>query len=285
LPEERKKLRGFSLSWQPRGRWNVLDLIEMGRVSVPTYLLCDIDMTWAEELRTKLANLGQRVTITAILLKAIAIAQRHHPASRTALLPWGRVVTFNEIVAGFTVERNVDCGPAVFLGTIHQADSKSIEEIASELQDYGQKQIDDVPQLAIENRFAGMPWLFRKVILWVGTRIPAMRLRYLSATFGLSTLGKYGMRAIVPPSVCTSIFGVGSVDERPVVRNGKIEVRPILSLTYNFDHRLIDGAPAARFLDEIRSLLEGGLSRYLADETGTTGSIGSSGQIGLPAGP
>jgi len=285
LPEETQKRKAFSLSWLPRGRWNILDLIEMGRVSVPTYMLCDIDMTWAEGLRAKLANLGQRVTITAILLKAIAIAQRHHPATRTALLPWGGVVTFNEIVAGFTVERHVDCGPAVFLGTIHQADTKSIEEIASELQDYGQKPIDQVPQLAIENRFAGMPWLLRKLILWVGTRIPQIRLRYLSATFGLSSLGKYGVKTLIPPSVCTSIFGVGSVDDRPVVRDGKIEIRPMLSLTYNFDHRLIDGAPAARFVDEIRNLLEGGLSGYLIDELGTTGSIGSSGPIGLPTGP
>ncbi len=277
-------MKGFSLSGQPRGRWNILDLIEMGRASVPTYLLCDVDMTWAESLRTKLANLGRRVTITAIILKAIAIAQRHHPATRTALLPWGRVVTFNEIVAGFTVERHVDCGPAVFLGTIHQPDTKSIEEIASELQDYGQKTIEEVPQLAIENRFAGMPWLFRKLILWLGTRIPSVRLRYLSATFGLSSLGKYGIKWLVPPSVCTSIFGVGSVDDRAVVRNGNVEIRPMLSLTYNFDHRLIDGAPAARFLDEIKNLMEGGLSGYLTEEFGTTDGIGA-GPLGVPTGP
>lgn len=267
------KTKPFSLAWQPRGRWNILDLIEMGRASIPTYLICDVDMSWVESLRARLARKGHRVTATAVLLKAIAIAQQHHPATRSAKLPWGAVVTFNDIVAGFTVERQVDCGPAVFLGTIMQPDSKPLTDIALELKAYAEDDLDSIPQLAIENRFAGMPWLFRKLILWLGTRIPRIRLRYLGATFGLSSLGKYGIKAIVPPSVCTSIFGIGAVEERAVVRDGAIAVRPVMTLTYNFDHRLIDGAPAARFLDEIKNLLEGGLACYLGDEIDTTDSI------------
>src|SRR5271167_2816837 len=63
-----------------RSRWNVLDLIKMvGRESIPAYLFYDIDMTWAENLRKKFAALGYKTTVTAILLKAIAIAQRAHP--------------------------------------------------------------------------------------------------------------------------------------------------------------------------------------------------------------
>lgn len=268
LTEQNKRGKAFSLSWLPRGRWNVLDLIDMGRKAVPTYLFCDIDMTWAEELRKTLAAYGHKVTVTAILLKAIAVAQRAHPASRTALLPWGRVVTFNRIVAGFTVERFVDCGPAVFFGAILDADSKPVEQIAQELRDYAEKEIHQIPQLEVEDRFAGMPWLLRKLILFLGACLPSIRLRYQGATFGLSTLGKYGLRTIVPPSVCTSIFGVGVVEDRPVARNGQVEIRPMMTLTLNFDHRLIDGAPAARFLAEIRDLLQGGLAQHIREEVG-----------------
>ena len=257
-----------SLSWLARGRWNVLDLIEMGRRSVPTYLAFDVDMTWAESLRTELMEVGHKVTITAIVLKAISVAQRNHPASRSLLLPWGPVVTLNEIVAGFTVEREVADGPAVFLGAIRNADTKSVEDIASELREYAVKEIKDVPQLAVEDRFSRFPWLVRKFILWLGQCIPSVRLRYQGATFGLSTLGKFGITLVVPPSVCTSIFGVGSVEDRVVAHHGQAVIRPMMSVIYNFDHRLIDGAPAARFVAEVRDLLEGDLAKYLADEIG-----------------
>lgn len=75
--EPNKNLFNYSISKLPRPRWNVLDLIEvMNKGNVPTYLLCDVDMTWAEDLRLRLKSVGTKVTVTAILLKAIAIAQR-----------------------------------------------------------------------------------------------------------------------------------------------------------------------------------------------------------------
>lgn len=271
LSQSEKPNKDYTFSWLPRGRWNVLDLIDFGRKSVPTYLFCDIDMTWAEQLRKRLMDIGHRTTITAILLKAIGIAQKHHPASRSALLPWGQIVTFHRIIAGFTVERYVECGPVVFFGSINDPDRKSVEQIAAELRDYAEKDINEIPQLDLEHRFSKMPWLFRKFVFWLGKRFPSIRLKCQGATFGFSTLGKYKLRSIIPPNVCTSVFGVGTVEPRPVVNNNQIEIRSMMTLTLNFDHRLIDGAPAARFLNDVRTLLEGGLARYLDDQDLTNG--------------
>jgi len=236
----------------------------VGHGSVPTYLFADVDMTWAETLRLQLREMGVKTTVTAIVLKAIAIAQRFHPQSRTALYPWGKQVTFNDIVAGFTVERFVGSQPAVFFGAIDQADTKSIEEITAELKAYGEDDFEKVMHLDVQNRFNNMPWLFRRLILWVGLRYPSIRLRYMGATFGISSLGKFGIKSLIPPCVSTSTFGIGSVEPRPVVKDGKIEVRPMMTISLNFDHRVIDGAPAARFLQDIIQLMEGGLEQYLA---------------------
>jgi hypothetical protein len=172
-------------------------------------------------------------------------------------------VTFNQIVAGFTVERFIGSQPAVFFGAIDQADTKSIEEITAELKAYGEEDISKVMHLDVQNRFNHMPWLFRRFILWLGLTFPSVRLRYMNATFGISSLGKFGIKALIPPCVSTSTFGIGSVEQRPVVKDGKIEVRPMMTITLNFDHRVIDGAPAARFLQDIIQLMEGGLEQYL----------------------
>src|SRR6185369_14709640 len=106
LAEEKslKHKPGYSLSRLSRPRWNVLDLITIVAGSaVPAYLFCDIDITWAQQLRKNLLQRGHRVTVTAILLKAIGLAQRAHPSSRSICLPGGRIAVLESIVAGFTV--------------------------------------------------------------------------------------------------------------------------------------------------------------------------------------
>ncbi|MFX8285809.1 hypothetical protein ABTL53_19915, partial [Acinetobacter baumannii] len=70
-----KDIHKFSISSLPRARWNVLDMITfVGIKSVRAYLVTEIDMDWVESLRKRLARNGRKVTITAILLKAIGLA-------------------------------------------------------------------------------------------------------------------------------------------------------------------------------------------------------------------
>lgn len=265
--EHKQPKKGFHFSKLPRLRWNILDMINIvGADSVPTYFFLDIDMTWVEELRATLAKNGIRVTATAFLLKAIAIAQRAHPDTRTALLPFGRTVVFNDIVAGFTVERFIGSQPTLFFGAIKEPDTKSISEISEELRVHAEQDVDSVAGLDLQSKFTWMPWWMRRMILWVGLQIPSIRLQCLGATFGLSSLGKFGIKAMIPPCVSTSTFGVGAIEKRPVVLNGQIEIRKMMTLTLNFDHRIIDGAPAARFLNDVQKLLEGGLEKYLQEE-------------------
>jgi pyruvate/2-oxoglutarate dehydrogenase complex dihydrolipoamide acyltransferase (E2) component len=238
----------------------------VGRESIPTYLFYDIDMTWAENLRKKFAALGHKTTVTAILLKCIAIAQRAHPITRTALLPTGKLVTLNKICAGFTVERFVKGQPAVFFGSINEPDVKPITEIADELSSYATDQLDVHDQLVRQDWFNQVPWLVRQIILWLGLRLPSLRVHCLGATFGMSSLGKFGCKALIPPCVSTSTFGIGEVEERPVAVDGRVEVRPVLSLVLNFDHRVLDGGPAARFMQDVIHLLQGGLEEHVRDE-------------------
>ncbi len=265
--EQDKKEKAYHFSKLPRLRWNILDMINIvGADSVPTYFFLDVDMTWIEELRATLAKYGIRVTATAFLLKAIAIAQRAHPDTRTAMLPFGRTVVFNEIVAGFTVERFIGSQPTLFFGAIDEPDTKSIAEISEELKSHAEADLEKVWHMNLQHKFTWMPWFLRRLILYIGLRTPGIRLKCLGATFGLSSLGKLGVKAMIPPCVSTSTFGVGAIEKRPVVKDGQIEIRKMMTLTLNFDHRIIDGAPAARFMNDIQKLLEGGLEKYIQEE-------------------
>ncbi len=267
MKDENAGKKNFHYSQLARLRWNILDMINIvGGDSVPTYFFQDIDMTWSEDLRATFAKYGTRITATALLLKAIGIAQRAHPDTRTAMLPFGRTVVFNNIVAGFTVERFIGQQPTLFFGAIEKVDSKTVAEIAEELRTHAEEDLEKVWHMRIQEKFTWMPWLLRRLILWIGLQNPAIRLKCLGATFGLSSLGKFGLKAMIPPCVSTSTFGVGAIEKRPVVKDGKIEIRTMMTLTLNFDHRIIDGAPAARFLSDVQKLMEGGLEKYVQEE-------------------
>jgi pyruvate dehydrogenase E2 component (dihydrolipoamide acetyltransferase) len=72
-------------------------------------------------------------------------------------------------------------------------------------------------------------------------------------TFTISNLGSFGADAFTPivnPPQC-AILGVGRIVDKPVVVDGRVQVRPLLWLSLTFDHRIVDGAPAARFLQQL----------------------------------
>lgn len=77
-------------------------------------------------------------------------------------------------------------------------------------------------------------------------------------TFTITNLGMYDVLAFTPvinlPEA--AILGVGCITPKPVARNGQVEVRQMLILSLAFDHRLVDGAPAARFLQSLKDLIE-----------------------------
>ncbi|MDH5783849.1 MAG: 2-oxo acid dehydrogenase subunit E2, partial [Candidatus Bathyarchaeota archaeon] len=59
---------------------------------------------------------------------------------------------------------------------------------------------------------------------------------------------------INPPEA--AIIGVGKVIEKPVIINNEIKIKPIMYLSLSFDHRIVDGAPAAQFLQKVKQILE-----------------------------
>jgi pyruvate dehydrogenase E2 component (dihydrolipoamide acetyltransferase) len=77
-------------------------------------------------------------------------------------------------------------------------------------------------------------------------------------TFTITNLGMYGVDIftpiINPPE--TAILGVGRVAEKPIAVDGQMVIRPMMQLSLTFDHRVVDGAPAAEFLQKVKQKLE-----------------------------
>jgi pyruvate dehydrogenase E2 component (dihydrolipoamide acetyltransferase) len=81
---------------------------------------------------------------------------------------------------------------------------------------------------------------------------------YDGATFTITNLGSLdidGFTPIINPPQA-GILGVGRIVEKPVAREGATVIRPMITLSLSFDHRIVDGAPAARFLQRVKQLIE-----------------------------
>ncbi len=234
-------------------------LLYFGRKpNVSSHLFSDFDVSRAKEVMQSMADSGQHITMTAILIKCIALAQKDHPISRTIPLPVSRQATLERIVAGFTVERFIDSQPTVLFGEIDSPHEKTVAEITSDLHDYHQSDMKELPVLEQQLKYARLPWPLRRLIVLFGSAFPSFRLRYMRSTFGLSSLGALGVGGAAGPAVCTVVFGIGAIEERVVIVDHALTIKPMMTVSLNYDQRVMDEAQAARFLQSVQNLVENG---------------------------
>jgi pyruvate dehydrogenase E2 component (dihydrolipoamide acetyltransferase) len=195
---------------------------------IPTFFLtADFDLTSVRELRTRMIALGDefKVSYNDILLKAIATALSQHPEVNAHWMGDG-IRHHHRVHLGMAVA--VEDG--LITPIIADADRKRISEIARESRELAKR--------ARERKLTPE--------------------EYTGATATVSNLGMFGIdefTAIInPPEV--AIFAIGAVGDVPVVVDGELAVRTRVRITMSCDHRAVDGATGARFLQTLRRLIE-----------------------------
>jgi len=197
---------------------------------VPTfYLTVDVDMGRVMEARKSINAMlekdGLKISINDIVLKAVAGALKRHPECNAQ---WhdGFVRRFNSVHLGVAVA--VDDG--LITPVIKHAHAKGIAQIAVEVRELAGR--------AREKKL-----------------VPD---EYTGSTFSVSNLGMFGIQeftAIINPPEA-GILAVGGIEQTPVVVDGAVVVRPRMRITMSCDHRVIDGASGAIFLQTLQGMLE-----------------------------
>lgn len=190
------------------------------------YLTLDIDMDAAIATRKSLNSLdGVKVSFNDMVVKSVAMALRKHPAVNSAWM--GDFIRRNEHV-NIGVAVAVEDG--LLVPVVRFADGKGLTQISAEVREYAQKAKDKKLQPAD----------------WEGN------------TFTISNLGMFGIEsftAIVnPPDAC--ILAIGGIKEVPVVKNGQVVPGNVMKVTLSCDHRVVDGASGAAFLQTFKTYME-----------------------------
>ncbi|MDB5125280.1 MAG: Pyruvate dehydrogenase [Mucilaginibacter sp.] len=190
------------------------------------YVTMAIDMDEAIKARTRINEVAPvKISFNDFVVKAIAVAIKQHPAINSSFQ--GDTIRFNEHVhIGVAVA--VDEG--LLVPVVRFADGKSLSQISAEVKDYAQKAKSKKLQPA----------------------------EMEGSTFTISNLGMFGVdefTAIInTPNAC--ILAVSGIQQVPVVKNGAVVPGNVMKVTLSCDHRVVDGATGAAFLQTLKSMLE-----------------------------
>ena len=197
------------------------------------YVSMSIDMGAAMASRSLLnAESAVKISFNDMVVKAVAKSLKKHPAVNSSWL--GDVIRTNfDVHVGIAVA--VEDG--LLVPVVRHADAKSLSDISTEVKSFAQRARDK--QLQPQD--------------WEGN------------TFTISNLGMFGVEdftAIInPPDAC--ILAVGGIKEVPVVKNGQVVPGNVMKVTLSCDHRVVDGATGAAFLQTFKGYMENPVSMLL----------------------
>ncbi|MCD6289175.1 MAG: 2-oxo acid dehydrogenase subunit E2 [Anaerolineae bacterium] len=198
---------------------------ESYRSAVHVTEFTEVDATELVELRTRLKEDGVPVSYNDLIVYIVARVLPEHPALNSALV--GEEIHYYKAIH---IGVAVDTERGLLVPVIKDVDKKRLSQIAQEFASLAQAARDG--------------------------RISPDDLT--DSTFTITNLGMYeidGFTPIINPPQC-AVLGIGRITDKPVVREGQIVVRKMMVLSLSFDHRIVDGAPAARFLQQVKYLIE-----------------------------
>jgi pyruvate dehydrogenase E2 component (dihydrolipoamide acetyltransferase) len=191
------------------------------------FLTTEIEMDKAAELRRQLNELDaeNKVSVNDLIIKVAAVSLMQHPAVNAS---------FQDKTIRYYGRADIGVAVAIEDGLItpvvRGAESKSVGQIAREVRELAE-------------------------------RARSRKLKpeeYTGATFSISNLGMFGIdeftAVINPPEA--AILAVGAMTPKPVVRDGQVVVRQLMRVTMSCDHRVVDGATGAKFLQTFKKILE-----------------------------
>jgi pyruvate/2-oxoglutarate dehydrogenase complex dihydrolipoamide acyltransferase (E2) component len=237
----------------PAERLVVLDWLTRASRRYPVHGLVEFDVSVA---RGRIAGADPPVSWTGFVVATMARAVAAHPEVNARRVG-RRVLYFDRVDVGVTVEREVD--GAVVLGAfvIEAADTQSCAEITTQLRRAKQSRRRAPDRGPVARRVARLPGPVRRAVFQAAGTRPRV-VAGMGPAVGVTSLGMFarggGWAVPIPP--LTVIATVGGVVDRAVVRDGQVVVRAMLPMTLSFDHGVVDGGPASRFVETLRELIE-----------------------------
>ena len=228
--------------------------------------LLEVDVTKARAfLRDHQAKTGESLSFTAFMITCLAHAVDEQKSVQAYRKGSKHLVLFDEVDVATMIEREIAGHKQPIVYIIRAANTKTVREIHQEIR---AAQVNVVEQAWEGLRdFGWLPLVVFRVLWplfwWLKGRSPRVQKKY-GGTVGVSAVGMFGKGGGwgIPVDDHTLDLTLGGIAEKPGVIDGQIAIREYLCITLSFNHELSDGAPAARFTERLKELIESGYSLY-----------------------
>lgn len=243
----------------PRSRLLMVDGGRMGLRKHTVHGLVEFDVTQAREtIRQHKAQTGETLSFSAFILaclgKAIDMNKPLH-----AYRNWRRqLIIFDEVDVNTLFEVEVDGKKTIRPHILRGVNKKSFQEIHQEIRSFQQEHKSSQESKFIE-RFVLLPGFIRRLFLRILLKTPGLIKEYYGTVL-VTSVGMFGTGSGwgIPVPNHTLQLTLGGIAKKPGVVADRIEIREYLSVTISIDHDIVDGAPAARFTQQLKTLIESG---------------------------
>jgi pyruvate/2-oxoglutarate dehydrogenase complex dihydrolipoamide acyltransferase (E2) component len=222
--------------------------------------LVEVDITEARgRIREIEERTGERLSFTGFVVYCCARAveeDKHLHAYRD----WrNRLILFDDVDVSLPVERRERGQPVVLQTVIRGANRKSVMQIHAEIRELQSEELVATPWGRWLRWYVLVPGFIRSFLFRIAGRVP-MVLKRFNGTVLVTSVGMFGKVAGwgIPLPGHTLCVTVGGIESKPVIHNGELQSREHLCLTVSFDHDIVDGGPAARFIQRLVALVQAG---------------------------
>ena len=255
----KKHQNGYTVEPFPKMRRFALDAGRLGRRKHIVHGLLEMDVTEARQyIREHKARTGESLSFTAFVITCLAKAVDMNKEVHAQRNWRNQLIIFDDVDINTMIEVELDNRKVPMPHIIKAANRKTFWEIYEEIRATQAK-----PASSTESRFMRsfllLPWPIRRLFYWVVMRNPRLAREYTSSVM-VTAVGMFGKGGGwgIPMANFPLTVTLGGIAEKPGVVEGQLEVREYLDVTVSFDHDIVDGAPAARFTQQFRELVERG---------------------------
>jgi len=218
--------------------------------------LFEVDVTAANRL---LASQDPPATLTAFIVASVARAAAAHPQVH-AYRNWrGQLVTHHHVDVTTIVEISTSKGPFPLPHVLRDANIRSVSDLTAELHRVKRDPSGSRGGNWVERAAPTVTRIPGAIRAMYGVMARSVAVRQRIGTVAVTAVGMFaggGGFGLTPMTLMTLEVVVGGMSQRPRVVDDRIEVRDVLDLAIAIDHNVVDGAPATRFIAELRELIE-----------------------------
>lgn len=260
---------GYTTLPYPKIRRLMTDGGRLGRQKHTIHGLVEVDVTRPRQMiRDHKARTGETLSFTAFVMGCLGHAvdmNKHMQAYRS----WrDQLVIFDMVDINTMFEVEVEGHKIIRPHIIRAVNQKSFRDIHEEIRAF-QVGHEGGQEAQFIDWFVWLPGFIRRLFLGILFKNPHW-LKEMNGTVSLTAVGMFGSGTGwgIPVTNHTLQVTLGGIAEKPGIVDGRIEIREYLSLTISLDHDIVDGAPAARFIQRLKELIESGYG--LCDENSQT---------------